>query len=280
MRRTPRPAVLPTPRRAVPLAVVLLLAAAGALAPAASAEAVTLTQTLDRTFELAADGRVELENVNGSITVDSWDRPAVRVQAVKKAKAADRKDAERALRGTKVESSRAGDRRLRIETEQSRSERGFFSWLLDRDGKASVAYHLTVPRGVDLQASTVNGRLDLDGVEGRLRLSTVNGSIHARDLAGAVRATTVNGAIEAAMRQVPEGADLELQTTNGGVELALPADVRADVEVSTTNGGISTDFPLERTGRWGPQRMHGQLNGGGGRIRVETTNGGVAIREL
>jgi len=279
MQRTTRSADPPPARRAARLAGALAVLCAAAALPGA-AEAVTLTQTLDRTFPLAADGRVELDNVNGGVTVDSWDRPEVRVQAVKKAKALDREDAARALREVRIEISRSGDRRLRIETEPSRSGGGFLSWLVDRKGQASVAYHLTVPRGVDLEASTVNGRLDLDGVEGRLRLSTVNGSIHARDLAGAVRASTVNGAIEAEMRRVPDGADLALHTTNGGIDLALPADVRASVEVSTTNGSVASDFPLERTGRWGPKRMHGDLNGGGGRIRLETTNGGVAIREL
>jgi len=280
MSRTDRPPADPTRRRAV-LAVAALLAAAAALAAPGAADAVTLTQKLDRTFELAADGRVELENVNGNVTVDSWDRPEVRVRAVKTVKAVDRDDAERALREAKIAISRAGDRRLKIETEHTRSpERGFLSWLVDRKPDASVAYHLTVPRGVDLEASTVNGRLDLQGIDGRLRLSTVNGPIQARDLGGTLRASTVNGAIDAEMRRLPEGAELTLQTTNGGVELALPADVRASVEVSTINGGVSTDFPLEREGRWGPKRMHGDLNGGGGTIRIETTNGGVALREL
>lgn len=280
MRRPARSTVRRTDPRAVGFAAALLLVAAAALAAPVSAEAVTLTQSLDRTYPLADGGRVELANVNGSVTVDSWDRAEVRVRAVKTAKAADREDAERALREVKIGISRTGDRRLRIETESSRSGKSFLSRLFDQKGSASVAYHLTVPRGVDLEAETVNGRLDLDGVEGRIRLSTVNGAIHARDLAGAVRASTVNGGIEAEMRHLPAGADLAFETTNGGIELALPAGVQADVDASTTNGGVASDFPLESSGRWGPKRMHGALNGGGGKIRLETTNGRVTIRQL
>ena len=41
------------------------------------------TERLDKTFPLNPNGRVSVSNVNGSITVEGWDRNEVKLEAVK-----------------------------------------------------------------------------------------------------------------------------------------------------------------------------------------------------
>ena len=44
------------------------------------------------------------------------------------------------------------------------------------------------------------------------------------------------------------------------------------------NGGISAgDLPIETTGENNRRRLEGRLNGGGARIQIEGTNGGITI---
>jgi hypothetical protein len=46
------------------------------------------------------------------------------------------------------------------------------------------------------------------------------------------------------------------------------------------NGGFSSDFPLTvEAGSWGPKRVQGTIGSGGGRLNLETVNGGIAIRK-
>jgi len=63
----------------------------------------------------------------------------------------------------------------------------------------------------------------------------------------------------------------------------LPSNFSADVETGTVNGGLSSDFKelqIEKTGdrRERNKKISASINGGGPKIRVITTNGGVNIK--
>ena len=73
-----------------------------------------------------------------------------------------------------------------------------------------------------------------------------------------------------------EGAGLDVETTNGGVTLAVPADYSAALEVGTVNGGIRTDVPLTVQGRLDRAGAH-HARQRRAAAEVRTTNGGVRI---
>jgi hypothetical protein len=257
-------------RRALTLAAVLALAAAG------SAAGETLEKTLQKTYPLAAGGEVVVDNVNGAVVVETWDRAEVRVRATKKVRAGNAETAAEAMERLRVRVETGGGR-LRIATGRHDFEDGFFAWLRGQAASASVSYHLTVPRGIRLVAETVNGAITLRGVEGDFVASTVNGGIRVEDARGRLDASTTNGSIDVAMAEVAPDADLEFSTTNGAVSVTLPEDVRTDLRLRTTNGGIKVDFPIEATTQ-SRRRLDATLNGGGGSLRVQTTNGSIRIR--
>src|SRR5688572_17940276 len=64
------------------------LIAAATFFVATTASAVTLTETIDKTFDVKLGASVALTNVNGGITISSWDQPRVRVIATKKVEGA------------------------------------------------------------------------------------------------------------------------------------------------------------------------------------------------
>lgn len=257
--------------RALALAALLALAAAG------GAAAETVEKTLQKDYPLAAGGEVHVENTNGAIVVESWNRPEVRVRATKKVRAASAEAAAEAMERLRVRVE-TGSALLRISTARRDFDDGFLAWLRGQGVHASVSYHLTVPRGVRLVAETVNGAVTFDGVDGDFRASTTNGGIKVADARGRLDASTTNGSISADMAEVAPDADLEFGTTNGSVTISLPDDVRADLRLRTTNGGISVDLPVEVSER-SRRRLDGTLNGGGGLLRVQTTNGSIKIRE-
>lgn len=144
------------------------------------------------------------------------------------------------------------------------------------DNDTRVDFDVQVPVGVNLQARSVNGSIDAQGLQSDTEATTVNGSV-TLSTAGSARATTVNGSINAAMGQAVWRNGGRFTTVNGQVTLRLPAAVNADVRVSTVSGGIQSDFPLQISTDPGPKHAEGVLGGGGQRLDITTVNGQVTL---
>ena len=159
---------------------------------------------------------------------------------------------------------------------QNRCARGDSYRMSSRNNDVNVAFTVSVPDGVHLNARNTNGVVRVSGLSGDVSATTVNGNIEAESV-GLVSARTVNGRIDAAMGASPR-EDLSFRTVNGRVRLALPAEVDADLSLRTVNGGIDSDFPVDVRGRWGPRSASGRLGQGGPDIDVSTVNGGIEVR--
>jgi hypothetical protein len=146
-----------------------------------------------------------------------------------------------------------------------------------RNNDVNVEFELRIPKDVNFEGRTVNGRIEAD-IEGRAALSTVNGRIEVT--AGTLtEATTVNGSIRAEVRSNQNSADdIKLSTVNGSVHLNLPEGVNADVSAKTVNGGITSEFTeIEVRKKWGPRSAEGRLGHGGRELALATVNGGIRI---
>ncbi len=69
-------------RRSVSFAALLFLVLAAASAPAGLA----ITKEFNQTYPLQPGGSFELQNVNGTVDVQGWDRDTIEIHAVKTAK--------------------------------------------------------------------------------------------------------------------------------------------------------------------------------------------------
>lgn len=265
---------MPHPLRSRGLALAAAFALFAAAGPAA---AETLEKTLQKTYPLTAGGEVVVENVNGHVTVESWDRAEVRVRATKKVRAGSAAAAAEAMERLKV-NVQTGTDSLHIKTGRHDFDDGFFAWLRGQAANASISYHLSVPRGVRLVAETVNGGITLRAVDGDFSASTTNGAVRVEEARGRLDVSTTNGSIRAEMTEVTPNANLAFSTTNGAVTVTLPDDVATRLKLRTTNGGIHVDFPVEIDGQANRRRVDADLNGGGGELRVSTTNGSINIK--
>jgi hypothetical protein len=147
-------------------------------------------------------------------------------------------------------------------------------------GDVSVRFTVRLPKGVRLDAGTVNGSLDIRGAEAEVVANTVNGRIDAATTHGPVTAHTVNGSIRVRMDELPGSGDLAYSTVNGSVTAELPASLNADIEMETVNGSLTSDFPLSVSGRISPKHLRATVGSGGRRLRLETVNGSVELRKL
>jgi len=255
-----------------------LLVATFALTLAMSAGATTLTEKIDRTLDVKPGATVALTNVNGRITIGSWDQPRVRVIAVKEVEGSrdDVGDFMKELKVT-IEQRNGG---VVITTHHPRRGDGgsIFDWLLGNHMQAQVRYELTVPRAINVDVSNTNGSIHLSDVAGRLEVGTTNGKIEIARCSGSIDASTTNGGISAELVRVAKGTPLRFETTNGRIDVSVPHDFAGDVEAGTTNGSISTDLPVATT-HFKRNSLRGTINGGGTPLRLHTTNGGISIRK-
>ena len=149
-----------------------------------------------------------------------------------------------------------------------------------RDGWWNVQVEIETPRDTPLALSTRNGGIALDGVAGRTRFETSNGGVSLVNVSGDVQGRTANGGVRVVLDGTRwQGDGLNVETTNGGVHMALPAGYNAELHTETNNGGIDIDFPITVRGRVSDvrRRIDTTIGSGGAPLRVRTVNGGVRI---
>lgn len=220
-------------------------------------------QVFEQTYPLPSGGEFVLQNVNGSVQVEGWDRDEVEVRAVKTSE----NDA-RDLALVKIEvESHPGE--VDVHTRYPDSE----------DAEVAVEYHVRVPYRVLLHnIGTVNGSVSVRGVQGGGELRSVNGNVEVLDSSGRFSAHTTNGNLHLELCSLTDGAPMNLETVNGSVVLGLPSNASADLNVRNMNGDVSSDVPVTSTGTFpGARAFHGKLGHGGGPISVRTVNGGIRL---
>lgn len=147
----------------------------------------------------------------------------------------------------------------------------------------NVSVHFTVklPKGVLMNAATVNGDVRVAGATAPVRASTVNGSIEAATTSGPVDASTVNGDVHVRMDALTGNGDLRYNTVNGSITADLPANLNAEIDLETVNGSLTSDFPITLTGSINPRHhIHAVIGSGGRHIEFHTVNGSVELKKL
>lgn len=225
----------------------------------------SLSQQFDQTYPLQPGGTFELQNVNGPVEVQGWDRNVVEVRAVKTAKHRD-SDLERVT----IEVSAKPDA-VSVSTRYPQ----------DEGVEVAVEYLIHVPHTAHVEhLGTVNGTLSVAGIAAVDDLHTVNGNIEVYDGGGDVHAHTTNGNIHLELAHFRDGGGASAETTNGSLLVALPSDTQAEIETRCLNGNFLSEMPISMESTLKPREMHGRLGKGGAPIKLRTINGGIRIVTL
>ena len=178
----------------------------------------------------------------------------------------------------------------------------------------SILLEATVPRGIDLDAQTSDGGIEIPALEGSIRAKTSDGSIAVDRAKGALVLSTSDGRIVAhrldgmlearasdgslmidgrfdALRLATSdghiqadiapgssvGSGWSLSTSDGSIDLRLPTDLAADLEARAGDGNIDVDFPVTVQGRFSRHDLRAKLNGGGPLLSLRTGDGSIHI---
>ena len=227
------------------------------------------TEKFEQTYPLSGNGRVNVSNVNGSITVEAWDRNEVKIEYTKIA------DSKERLADVQVKIDARPDS-FSAETDYGDSK-GRDRWR--NGGKLVVEIRMMVPRGAVLnEIETVNGSVSVSNFTNITKISAVNGSVTATNLRGTAKLSTVNGEVTADFDRLESGSKISLETVNGRVNLVIPSDSNATVKADSLNGNISNDFGLPvRKGKYVGRDLYGKIGTGEIPIRLESVNGGLSV---
>jgi DUF4097 and DUF4098 domain-containing protein YvlB len=228
-------------------------------------------EVFEKAYSMEGASKVSVENVNGKIEAYAWDRPYLKVRAVKSARGPR---AEETLRLTEIRVRKIGDE-IRLETVNPRRRR-LFGFLDLGSRNAHVDYVLHIPTLTQARLETCNGKVLAIGMGRAIACDAVNGSIEIRDVFGPVRASTVNGSVRIVFRG--QLRDSHVETVNGSVDVAFARGSSIRYDLETVNGRIEGDFALAVEGKYGPKEARGHYNGGAEPLRCETVNGSIRLK--
>lgn len=239
-------------------------------------------QDFQRTYRLAADGQISIQNVSGNIVVTGYDGEGINVRAVKEGRDADKVDVE----------DRSGENRidLRARYEQCRN------CSID----ASINFQVQVPRSTryrigklttasgdievngvsgEVHVNTASGDLHVRNVAGEVKAATASGTVHVREIAGAVNASSASGDVDVEITRLEGTENMVFSTASGDVHVKAPANLDAEVEMSTVSGSVKTTFPIEvkREQHSGGESARGRVGSGARMLRISSASGNVSL---
>lgn len=227
-------------------------------------------ETITRKWPAAGISRIEINEVDGSVSVEAGNSDEISLVADVEARGFEPKKNEENHGYFKTTVS--GDT-LQIGREHDRVivHVPFFN-----RNDVRVNYSLRVPARLTLDLRTVNGRIATKGIDAATEAVTVNGPIDLETTGtGEVSAKTVNGRVVARFLKTFQGA--RLKTVNGSVEAMLPSTASFSCDLSQVNGDFEASFPLSIHSHPGSRRVSGDVNGGQYSLKIVTVNGDIQL---
>jgi DUF4097 and DUF4098 domain-containing protein YvlB len=260
----------------------------------------------EKRFTLEGRADVRVTTFDGSIEIQSWDKPDVVIEVEK------RGPTKAALEELQIVSAQNGNI-IELEVKKPREE-SFRGIGLHRTAYARLI--VNVPRETDVRAKSgdgsirierINGKIDLrtgDGsirasdVKGELTLDTGDGSITVDDAEGRLTLDTADGSVNVSGKlsalslhtgdgsivyRVQPGAKMsepwEISTGDGSVSLYLPSEFDADLDAHTGDGSIRSDLGIENPEKGGERRtLRAKVGNGGKLLRIRTGDGAIRLK--
>jgi hypothetical protein len=129
-------------------------------------------------------------------------------------------------------------------------------------------------------AGPITARTSSGGIEvmqtgnGAVEISSSSGTVRARGIKGALRASTTSGGLNVEGEPVGEW---HLGSSSGSVRVDVPDGAAFDLDASSSSGSIDLGMPVSVVGVQGRRSLRGSVKGGGPRLYVRTSSGGIHI---
>lgn len=224
------------------------------------------SRTTSGTAALDSEGTVRVENHEGQITIETWDRAEVRYEAVVQPESgAEFPDAT-------VVRVQEDSRRFEIRThyDESKAEDSGF-WGGSNQNVMPVEYTLTVPRTAHVEIEDHESDIQVAGLEADVQVDTHDGAVTIRKQVGAAEIDSHDGPItveehSGALTIDTHDSRVRLRSVEGETEMDAH-DV--EVEADGLRGGLQLDAH-DGDGRFGFAEVTGD-------VEIDTHDGGFML---
>ena len=253
-----------------------------ALPLAAAAAQAADTKEVHRTVALGRDGRVAINSYKGSITVTTWDKPEVRVDALIEPDGDSREDREK-VQWTRVHIwENGGSVTIKSDYDEVKHHSHGFLGIFDFDSGALpfVRYTIQMPATARLEIEDYKSETSVSNLRADLKLHTYKGNARVTNLDGGARVDTYKGDVRVEFARFSSASRFD--THKGEIAVRLPKDSRFELDAdSGRRGDIQSDFTMTMHGgsRFSrAARASGSVNGGGPELRMTTYKGTLRVR--
>jgi hypothetical protein len=247
---------------------------------------------IEKTVESANYKNIDINTFTGSVTIKTWDKPAVNVairghqDALKNVDyTIDNKDGNVTVTTNAKDESNKSILDLKIEVLVPR----YFNPTVKTIGGEIKIVNLTGNIKLETAANDIyvyefNGESDLKTTGGNIKVSTFKGNVKAITTGGNINLDGSEGEINAEtsggdikVKYAGNNLGMTLKNTGGDIKLILPETFKANLDATATAGEIKTDFSVLVEKDLSQQTLKGIINGGGGIIKCTTTGGKISI---
>lgn len=124
-----------------------------------------------------------------------------------------------------------------------------------------------------LLARTSSGSVQLIGGAHSVRCDTSTGDVRLAGLLGPAGIVTTSGGITASFDDLPQEAEVRVESSSGKVRVTLPPNAAPGGELSSARGEIRSAYP----GASDPGKPHLALAGGGPKVFITTISGRIEL---
>lgn len=150
-----------------------------------------IERSLERTFPIGQQARVQVETFYGNIQVKSTDQSEVKVVVRQSIDASTEAVADRELRDVSVVIEKQSDGVIVLRASYKKAVR----WTWQKWPPIGLEVDLTVPRACDLDLVTREGGVNLGNVRGRVNIRTMQGRVFAGEIDGPLTVWSAQGDI-------------------------------------------------------------------------------------
>lgn len=226
-----------------------------------------INEEITQSFSVTSQSDFSLNNINGTVTINSWSQNNIKVLANIIAQTQESRD------DINISMTQQGQK-VTVNTDYK--EKGY----RQNNQSAKVDYQVWLPADSNLSdIELINGSLIIRNISGKVEAQVVNGSIKASGLSGNSVISSVNGSVDVVYTADATGFDnIELETVNGSIRLYLPKNINADITANTMHGGINTTYGLKaKKNNFSGHNLRGKVGSGGSKINLESVNGSIKV---
>jgi DUF4097 and DUF4098 domain-containing protein YvlB len=226
-----------------------------------------------KTFTVTGQPEIVLDTFDGAIELHSWDRNEVEVEVEKRAME------QVLLDEIKIDAQQQGDKIIIKVTGPARPEHRGVTIGIHISPTARL--RVAVPRSANINATSGDGAIRAEAIDGRIVLRTVDGSVTGTRLGGDIQIRSGDGTIridnstgkldletddgsilveakptvlnlrtgDGTVRVAVEpdtvmGDNWDITTSDGSVAVTLPGLFNAEIDAETSDGSVRTNHPL------------------------------------